>query len=322
MWLFRIALFTTAVAFAASDFQRGVNFTAEFPSGYGSEGAEEMLRKLPRYGVNAIALVPYGFMPGASSPRIVLPRSGGGLEREDGIKRLAAVAHELGMKVLLKPQIWLRGSYPGDVDFRSSADVSTWFEQYRNFIEHEARLAADMRADLFCVGVEFGKLVRYEKNWRDTIARVRKIYHGPLVYAANAGPEFEALPFWDALDYVGLNEYYPLPDDFSTVELVRKVQTVQRKWRKPVIFTEAGFSSYEAPHRAPWDETPRKLAPADQAKCYEAVFRAFYKKPWFRGMYWWKIGTNGFGGAEDGSHTPWNKPAMQVMQRWYLHGGR
>lgn len=55
----------------------------------------------------------------------------------------------------------------------------------------------------------------------------------------------------------------------------------------------------------------------DQARCYEAVFNAFWSKPWFKGIYWWKIGTNGFGGPEDGSHTPWRKPAMEVVKRWY-----
>jgi hypothetical protein len=43
-----------------------------------------------------------------------------------------------------------------------------------------------------------------------------------------------------------------------------------------VLFTEAGFWSYAHPNRAPWDETPRALAHAGQARCYEAVLKAFY----------------------------------------------
>ena len=39
-------------------------------------------------------------------------------------------------------------------------------------------------------------------------------------------------------------------------------------------------------------------------------------------MYVWKVGTNGFGGLNDGSHTPWDKPAMQVLRRWYQKPGR
>ena len=64
------------------------------------------------------------------------------------------------------------------------------------------------------------------------------------------------------------------------------------------------------------------MAPEDQARCYEALYRAFYRKSWFQGMYWWKVGTNRFGGSSDGSHTPWGKPAMDVVARWYKDGGR
>ena len=30
-------------------------------------------------------------------------------------------------------------------------------------------------------------------------------------------------------------------------------------------------------------------------------------------MYWWKVGSNRFGGSQDGSHTPWRKPAMEML---------
>ena len=78
----------------------------------------------------------------------------------------------------------------------------------------------------------------------------------------------------------------------------------------------------QAPNREPWDETPRKLSPEDQARCYDAVFQAFYTKPWLQGIYWWKVGTNGYGGPGDGSHTPWGKPAMDVVKKWYTDGRR
>ena len=64
------------------------------------------------------------------------------------------------------------------------------------------------------------------------------------------GPEFETLRFWDALDYIGLNNYYPLPEDLATDAIVARVESVQRKFRKPVIFPEAGFASLESPNRA------------------------------------------------------------------------
>jgi Glycoside Hydrolase Family 113 len=299
-------------------FQRGVNLTAEGPDGYSPAVAGAMITKLARYGVNAVALVPYGFER-RGSPEVHY-RSG--WERADLIAEVAALAHRHAMKVMLKPQVWVPGGYPGDIAFLSEPARARWFAQYQSFLEYYARLAARIHADVFCIGVEFGKMTRYEGAWRKLIARTRQIYAGPLTYAANPGPEFETIRFWDALDYIGLNEYYPLPDDLSTRALVRKVEAVQRAYRKPVIFPEAGFASVKAPQRAPWDDASGALAPADQARCYEAILRAFYRRSWFEGVYWWKVGTDGYGGPQDRSHTPWGKPAMQVVRKWYKSGER
>ena len=106
------------------------------------------------------------------------------------------------MKVMLKPQIWTGRGFPGDLDFPDPDERTRWFSSYALFLEHYARLAAKIRADILCVGVEFAKLSRYEQEWRALIRKARAIYKGPLVYAAIQGPEFETLKFWDALDYI------------------------------------------------------------------------------------------------------------------------
>lgn len=302
-------------------FQKGVNFTAEFPDPYASEGARRMLEALPQYGVNAVALVPYGW----SRRNLPEVRIGGGpesWESDEGIEELSRVAHARGIKVFLKPALWTGQGYAGDLEFSSAEDRAKWFAEYRAFLEHYAQLAKLIHADLFCVGGEFVKLSSYSSEWRKLITRVREFYPGPLVYAANFGTEFESIAFWDALDFIGLQEYYPLPDDLSTSAVVQRVEAVQKKFQRPVIFTEAGFSSYEKPNRKPWEASGHKLSLDDQARSYAAIFRAFFDKPWFEGVYWWKIGTNGYGGPQDGSHTPWGKPAMEVIKRWYLDGGR
>jgi hypothetical protein len=310
----QVPAIASAAPYTSSFFQRGMTLTAEWPAGYASEKAQETLRMLPGYGVNAVALVPYGSIrrPG---------RFGGGMESDEGMELLSRVAHSIGIKIMLKPQLWGR-IWPADFDLQNEPERRVWFDQYAAFLEHYAQLATRIHADLFCVGTELAHMSRYEAEWRRMIARVRKTYRGPLTYAAIQGPEFETLRFWDALDYIGLSNYYPLPDTLDATEIVGKVAAVQRAFKKPVIFAEAGFSSFAAPHRAPWDETPRRLAPEEQARCYEAIFRSFYKMSWFQGMYWWKMGTDRRGGLGDGSHTPWGKPAMDVVRRWYTQGGR
>jgi hypothetical protein len=302
-------------------FQKGVNFTAEFGAPYASADAIEVLKRLAPYGVNAVALVPYGWMqPG--QPVVRVNRGLNVWESDEGIEDLARMAHSLGMKVFLKPQLWVRGGSPTEIDFRDPAERVQWFDQYGQFIRHYARLATRIHADLFAVGVELAKMSRYDGEWRGIIAGVRSLYPGPLVYAANFGPDFQDVTFWDALDYIGLDEYYPLPESLSTADLVRRVERVAIDYRRPVVFTEVGFPSLIDPERRPWDQSPRAISLEDQARCYQAIFRAFYGKPWFAGMYWWKVGTNGDGGPEDGSLTPWGKPAMEVVRKWYTGGGR
>lgn len=297
-------------------FQKGVSFTAEYPDVYASPGARRMLEALPAYGVNAIALVPYGGTS-ARPPRVY--RYGpGSWESDEGLEVLARLAHARGIRVLLKPAIWRAN----DLEISSAQDRAAWFREYGDWIEQYARLAARLHADLFSVGGEFVHLSSDGAPWRAIIARVRRVYAGPLTYAANFGSEFEGIAFWDALDYLGLQEYYPLPDDLATDEIVRRVEAVQRRYQRPVIFTEVGFSSAAGANRRPWEDGRGAPAPEFQARCYQAVFQAFYSKPWFEGMYWWKVGTNGYGGPDDSSLTPWAKPAMQVLSRWYLKGGR
>jgi hypothetical protein len=309
-----VLLVTVSVSQARTPFfQKGVNFTAE-RGGYDSHLAMGVLKELRGHGVNSIALVPYGFTRRGTAT----VRFPGGMERDESIAALADEAHKLGMKVMLKPQIWVGGGgFPGDLDYSDPVLRAQWFGAYGEFVDHYSKLASRIRADIFCVGTEFGKLSVHEKEWRALVRRARQHYAGPVVYAALQGPEFENLKFWDALDYIGLNNYYPLPDTLATDQIVKKVEAVQRRYNKPVIFPEAGFPSLEAPHRAPWDETRRKISCEDQARAYDAVFRGFYNKPWFYGVYWWKVGSDAYGGPDDGSHTPWGKPAMDIVAKWY-----
>jgi hypothetical protein len=301
-------------------FQRGVNFTAEGPHVYASVGAQETLRRLPEFGVNAIALVPYaGARPGETSLRRFGANS---MESDEGLQQLSRLAHHLGLTVLLKPQLWVRGGGPMSLAFDDPAARAAWFAEYTQFIEYYAQLARRIHADLFCVGVELSALAQHEAEWRALIARVRAIYPGPLVYAANFGEEFESLRFWDALDYIGLDNYYPLPDDFSAAAIVKRVHAVQKKFRRPVIFTEAGFASIEGAHRQPWVDRNGAVSLETQARGYEAIFRAFYRQKWLAGIYWWKVGSSARGGPDDRTHSPWGKPAMDVLRHWYTNGKR
>jgi len=62
-------------------------------------------------------------------------------------------------------------------------------------------------------GVRLGDLnarrETYDGHWRALIGDIRDVYSGPLSYAANFD-QFQEVGFWDALDVVGVNAYFPL----------------------------------------------------------------------------------------------------------------
>ena len=297
-------------------YYKGVNFTSEWPEPYGTKSAARILSELPSYGVNAVALVPYASQR-PEDPELAFPLR---MERDELIFATAKMAHAEGLRVLLKPQIWVRGEglYPGDLRYDDAPARARWFDSYARFIEHYAKLATRIDADVFCVGVELVQLTPYESDWRRIIAIARRHYAGKLVYAANFGIEFESVELWDALDYIGLDNYYPLPEDRSVTDIASRIEAVHRKFGKPILFTEAGFSTYELSHRAPWEDRPGgRLSPEAQARNVEALLRGFQRHGWLQGIFWWKVGTSPGGGPDDGSHILWNKPAMDVIGKWF-----
>lgn len=294
--------------------QRGVSFIRDGFEAYYPKPTAEMFTSLQGYGVDAVAVVPYGYYR-QGARRVELGREGGD---EAIYVALMKVAHARGMLVLLKPQLWVMpGMFPGAVKIEGVEERRVWFESYSQFILHWARIAEKGRADLFAVGTELEKLSGDEAQWRGIVKQVRGVYGGPLTYAANQGPDFEKLAWWDALDYIGLNEYYPLADSLDFSPVIRTVETVQKKFDRPVILTEVGFASVSGSHREPWSEPRRDADWTHQTRCYEALMAAFWKQPWFYGMHPWKVSAHGDVGPEDRSLTPWKKPAMEVVKRYY-----
>ena len=56
------------------------------------------------------------------------------------------------------------------------------------------------------------RMLTFEEEWRALIAEVRQHTDAPLTYAAN-WTDYRQVPFWDALDIIGIQAYFPLTDD-------------------------------------------------------------------------------------------------------------
>ena len=54
-----------------------------------------------------------------------------------------------------------------------------------------------------CIGLEYSHAEKFSERWRRIIAAVRAVYHGRISYGAN-WTDFEKVPFWDAVDEIGV----------------------------------------------------------------------------------------------------------------------
>ena len=309
-------------------FQRGMTLAHELSrtsnEGYGSGAAFQQLVRLKELGVNTVTVVPYGF---TRAPEETEVRWRGSDETDERVSSTLREARRLGLATVLKPQLWSRG-WTGDIAFADEVAFRLWMESYRRFLLHYARLAETERADLLVVGTELGGLTVHEADWRALIREVRTVYGGPLTYAANWGREFETLAFWDELDLLGVNFYYPLaaPGEEPRAgsprlrELERMLEAMSRRHRKPVLFTEVGFAASATAAAEPWKEENAALDPEMQARCYEVVLQSFYGKRWLAGLHWWKWPSHGRGYSDDPSFSPLGKPALGVLERWYGKG--
>ena len=304
----------------------------------GREVAERDFEPLVASHVNWIVQTPFGWQRSVDSPEIRLVTGGRVLwgETDEGLATTTGLARRHGIHTMLKPHIWLThagGKWRGDIAMSSEEDWQAWFADYRTFIMHYARLAETNSIEALCIGTELRATVNQrEDDWRRIIADVRAIYGGKLTYGANWYEEFEEVPFWDALDYVGIQAYFPLSDAESPTlgelrrawqRLVQRIERVHERSGKPVLFTELGYRSAAFAASKPW-EWPRAVGPVGvdlelQARCYRAFFETFWEKPWFAGAHWWKWFPKHerAGGPGHAGFTPQNKPARKVMAEWY-----
>ena len=311
---------------------RGFNFTHEgyqIYNGYISQKATESLQHIHSIGSNAVAIVPYTGMRDHTKPAFLPHSNGPGTENDESIIHSLFEAKKLGMTTLIKPQVWLWNSWPGDVQMKSEEDWQQFFDYYYRWIRHYAMMSEMREADIFCLGVEFSHAtLSHEKEWRAILKKIRGLFKGPITYAANWGQEFEKIELWEELDYIGINCYYPLSKKDSPTEkelkegcelIMQKVNKVYEKYQKPILFTEIGFRSVEAPWQHPHEEAgSRNYNGAHQAQAYRITFEAIKGQPWCQGIFWWKwptIMTNS--GSNDRRFIPYKKPAEEVIKEYY-----
>ncbi|OBX26794.1 hypothetical protein LX77_02314 [Gelidibacter algens] len=293
---------------------------------------EKSVQPVVRINANFAALMPFGFIRELSHPEIWFntERQWFG-EREDGIKQYAEELRKKGIKIMLKPQIWVsNGQFTGFIKMTKEEDWKTLEKSYSSFILEYARIAQESNFEILCIGTELEGFIDARPNyWKGLITEIKKIYKGKLTYASNWN-EYNRTPFWDDIDYIGIDAYFPVDDKQSpTLEASKKgwqkhkieMKTYSEKHDKPILFTEFGYRSSDYAGREPWtvDRVDKQVNLEAQAILTQALFEEFWTEEWFSGGFVWKWfhDYEKVGGPEDNRFTPQNKPAEQVLKTFY-----
>lgn len=169
---------------------------------------------------------------------------------------------------------------------------------------------------------------RLEEKWRRLISKLRGIYHGRLGYAANFD-QYSEVTFWDALDLMGINAYFPLRHELLETDeaeelypvlkagwasVLRGIQSFRRGQGlhgRTLLFTELGYTARRNSTIEPWADTgfsivktaegeERLLVWQDQERDLQEralAVRALYEahreldEPMLGGILYWKLST-------------------------------
>ena len=207
-------------------------------------------------------------------------------------------AHRLGLRIYIKPHIayWRSPfSWRGEIAFTRDEDWQRFWRDYREWIALLATVCRE--ADGFVVGTELDRMLAFEEEWRALIAEVRQRTDAPLTYAAN-WTDYRQVPFWDALDVIGIQAYFPLTDDpaydeedirAGWAERMRELRTFGEQHNRNILFTELGYNqSHQAPI-APWTyPVDGEDALPVQVVCLRTALAAIAAEPRVVGALLWK----------------------------------
>ena len=159
-----------------------------------------------------IAVIPYAFtMQGKAAVHYKQPqKTNGGENAPRASWKPIKQAKANHLQVMLKPQVYIPGSWTGGMEYTSEAEWIDWENDYTDYILSMAEIAQSHEVELFCIGTEFCKSIAQRPDfWRQLIEKVRKIYRGKITYSAN-WDDWDKVPFWNDLDYIGTGGYFPL----------------------------------------------------------------------------------------------------------------
>lgn len=285
------------------------------------------VRPMVEVNANWVAITPYGFIRDGSI-RFNSKWQWYG-EKTKGASEAIQLCKEQGLKVMLKPQIWIPNAYTGDFKLETKDAWKKFEASYRDFILEFVTVAKELEVEMLCIGTEWREFIAARPVfWKELIQEIKSMYSGPLTYASN-WDDFTDVPFWNELDYIGVDAYFPIC--FSSKSKLKemcvswqahgkKLATYSKKLGKKILFTEFGYRSLRGTSKSPWvSDTKGKYDEEEQANGFQSIFQEVWNEDWFAGGFIWKWYNNHEknGGSGHLGFTPQNKLAEEVIREFW-----
>jgi hypothetical protein len=248
-------------------------------------------------------------------------------ERKEGTRAMIRMAHEKGLKVMVKPHLWLHhGFFTGTYMAGSEAEWTRFEQDYQHYILSYAALAEEEGVELLCIGTELALFVATRTNfWHRLVDKVTDIYSGPITYAAN-WDEVHRFPLWTRLSYVGVDGYFPLTAGPNGDKREMKTSWKSRMAEldqlcdsvgSQVLFCEIGYRSCVGCAEKPWEhDGAAEIDHQCQIDAFECFFEAADESEHCAGSFLWKwFAKTDMGRRQETGYTPQNKPVMSLIKR-------
>jgi len=282
--------------------------------------------ELIKNNIEWVVILPYFYQEDEQTNSIRNPKEIGEWSRRDSafMKSIEAL-HQQNIKVHLKPHLWMSSGWRSNINFDNEEDWNTWFASYRKTILHYATMAEKTQTELFCIGTELRSSIEHQpEKWSLLMLEIKQIYSGKLTYAANWDSNFSHIPFWNELDYIGIQAYFSLTQnthpDLTQIEQgwnrhMAMLEELSNRYEKKILFTEVGYRPDGSATKTPWAWgsalTPlfKKKSEKTQYLAFEAMFNQIWDKEWFAGTYIWQWNNSDFEIRK--------RPAQNSVSKWY-----
>jgi len=303
-------------------YYQGVNYLQTPTVSLNSFTSMQSLGKIKDNGANTVALIVFLQQDDPTTTRI-MPSSA---VTDDQLKHAIADAHDLGLKVVLKPQVLVTNSWAGEINPGTHEAWHKWYGNYQRLILHYAEIAQHYNVEVLMLGTEL-RHAAIQPQFRQLIIEVRKKYHGEISYAAHGVAGLKRFPYWDMLDSISLTLYPPLGQDWDAARIsqlimdkVNEIESIVSTMDKRFWIAEIGISSERGSYRHPWLETNSQQDQPDaemQAKVLELWLKNL-QQPWVDGVLIWNWFSDvSMGGMTDTGFTIQNKIAEKVVSCYW-----